>query len=400
MMALGGPGFGEALYKNQLAQKQMEVQEMDLDLKKGELGFKLQDLQERRAAAKQQAIMVGLEKSVERMNGFAGLIQQLGPNFKAGSALDKAIDTEKGILAQYAAMAGLDQNLGQAMADRVRAAAQIPKAPVTMSPGQSLVDPSTGQAVASMAPSPVTMSPGSSLVNPANGQTIAQTAPSPVSLSPGGTLVNPSNGQTVASAPQLPQSTAGKILQDRSLFVNQYGENSPQVRAFDEMSQQGEVKLDDVSGVRKEFTAQSKDFVTVRDAFGKVAAAAKDSTAAGDLSLIFAFMKMLDPNSTVREGEFATAQNAAGIPDRVVTMYNKALSGTRLSAEQRKDFTAQAEKVFKVQLKSHLKNEENYRGIAKRNKMREEDVVIDFIGPYRSAISNGDDNDPLGIRKK
>jgi len=39
---------------------------------------------------------------------------------------------------------------------------------------------------------------------------------------------------------------------------------------------------------------------------------------------------MLDPGSVVRESEFATAQNAAGVPDQVRNMYNKVLSGTRL----------------------------------------------------------------------
>jgi hypothetical protein len=184
------------------------------------------------------------------------------------------------------------------------------------------------------------------------------------------------------------QSPAGKVVQDRQMFTAQYGENSPQVKAFDEATS-SEVKLDDVAGARKEFTTQSKDFVVIRDAFGKVAAAAADPSAAGDLSLIFGFMKMLDPGSSVREGEFANAQNSAGIPDRVVNMYNRALRGERLNEEQRKDFSRQAQNVFKAQLKSQLQNEETYRGIAKRNKMPEADVVIDFVGPYRKASDIG-----------
>ena len=38
--------------------------------------------------------------------------------------------------------------------------------------------------------------------------------------------------------------------------------------------------------------------------------ASRDNSGQGDLSMIFAFMKMLDPTSVVREGEFATAANA------------------------------------------------------------------------------------------
>lgn len=57
-------------------------------------------------------------------------------------------------------------------------------------------------------------------------------------------------------------------------------------------------------------------------------------------------MKMLDPGSTVREGEFATAQNAAGVPTQIVNQYNKAKSGERLAPEQRADFLNQAKEQY------------------------------------------------------
>ena len=60
--------------------------------------------------------------------------------------------------------------------------------------------------------------------------------------------------------------------------------------------------------------------------------------ASNDIALIFSFMKTLDPGSTVREGEFATAQNAAGVPERIINIYNKARSGEFLTDDQRKDF--------------------------------------------------------------
>jgi hypothetical protein len=57
-------------------------------------------------------------------------------------------------------------------------------------------------------------------------------------------------------------------------------------------------------------------------------------------------MKMLDPGSVVREGEFATAQNAAGVDDRVRNLYNRVKSGERLSESQRKSFKGQANKLY------------------------------------------------------
>ena len=82
-------------------------------------------------------------------------------------------------------------------------------------------------------------------------------------------------------------------------------------------------------------------------AFRKINAA--PDTASGDMSLIFGFMKLLDPGSTVREGEFASAESAAGIPTRIVNAYNRALTGERLSAGQRKEFIDTAGVTFQAQ---------------------------------------------------
>lgn len=76
-------------------------------------------------------------------------------------------------------------------------------------------------------------------------------------------------------------------------------------------------------------------------------------TAAGDLSLIFAYMKILDPNSTVREGEFANAQNAGGVDDKIRNLYNKVMKGTRLSDRQRKDFVNNAGVLYNSYAKEY-----------------------------------------------
>lgn len=95
---------------------------------------------------------------------------------------------------------------------------------------------------------------------------------------------------------------------------------------------------------RKEYSDQTKGYQDVKAAYQRVLASQPD--AAGDIALIFNYMKMLDPGSVVREGEFATAQNAGGIPDRVWNIYNKLLSGERLSQSQRSMFSKQAEKLY------------------------------------------------------
>lgn len=79
-----------------------------------------------------------------------------------------------------------------------------------------------------------------------------------------------------------------------------------------------------------------------------------------DMALVFAFMKTLDPGSTVREGEYASARNTTGVPGYVINAYNQALDGKFLNDAQRKSFVETARK--------------NYSGISKQA----EDVAKSF----------------------
>jgi len=70
-------------------------------------------------------------------------------------------------------------------------------------------------------------------------------------------------------------------------------------------------------------------------------------------------MKMLDPGSTVMQGEQATAKNAAGVDERIRTLYNNWASGDQLSAEQRAGFVEASGKIL---LQSQrLQNEQQLR---------------------------------------
>lgn len=95
-----------------------------------------------------------------------------------------------------------------------------------------------------------------------------------------------------------------------------------------------------------DYEQRSKDFYAQRDAFNRISASASNPSPAGDLALIFNYMKMLDPGSTVREGEFANAQNAGSVPQQIQAQYNKVISGQRLAASQRTDFVSRAETLF------------------------------------------------------
>jgi hypothetical protein len=145
--------------------------------------------------------------------------------------------------------------------------------------------------------------------------------------------------------------------------------------------------------LRKEFIgAQAvKDMQNVATAYDKVNKAATNPSAAGDLSLIFAYMKMLDPGSTVREGEFANAQNAAGVPDQILNLYNRARKGERLNDNQRTDFVDQAANVYEAQLGQFNKLKSSYDKIATKQRFDPELVTgaYQFQPPTRKKKESG-----------
>jgi hypothetical protein len=99
--------------------------------------------------------------------------------------------------------------------------------------------------------------------------------------------------------------------------------------------------------LRKGFERDTKTYNDVRVSHRGLESSLGRGDAAGDLAAIFAFMKSLDPGSTVREGEFANAQNAAGIDSRIVNYYNQVKSGTRLSPDQRRQFLETSAGILK-----------------------------------------------------
>lgn len=129
--------------------------------------------------------------------------------------------------------------------------------------------------------------------------------------------------------------------------------------------------------VRKEFLGQAKSYIEISQAYKKIQESAKDPSAAGDLALIFNYMKILDPGSVVREGEFATAQNAAGIPDRIKAQYNQVVDGQRLTENQRRDFLNQAKNVTRSQKDNFDQTLlPFYKGIVQNRNLKESNVLF------------------------
>jgi len=178
------------------------------------------------------------------------------------------------------------------------------------------------------------------------------------------TVLSPASPVTLADGAELRDPTTGRLIATNEKDI---------------APEKPENRFGDITTLRKEFAAETKPFLDVNDAYGRIKASASDPSPAGDLALIFNYMKVLDPGSTVREGEFANAQNSGSVGTRIMATYNNVVNGERLTDEQRQDFVSRADKLYGQAVKTHKKREEQYIKLAKTNGFDPEQVVLDRI---------------------
>jgi len=114
--------------------------------------------------------------------------------------------------------------------------------------------------------------------------------------------------------------------------------------------------LSDVLSLGQKFESVIKDDVTVVNGFRNLKANASLGTPQGDIALIYGYMKIQDPTSVVREGEFATAQNAGGLDEKARAKLNEYIGTGRLTPTQRAELIRSAEATVKSRSKQFNEN--------------------------------------------
>jgi hypothetical protein len=133
----------------------------------------------------------------------------------------------------------------------------------------------------------------------------------------------------------------------------------------------------DATELRKEFNQlpDVKTFGDIDASYRKIEQAAQDASPAGDLALITGYMKIIDPGSSVKEGEFANAQNAGGVPEKIVSQYNAIANGQRLAPSQRADFVKQSKVLYDVHRSRYDEQSKRYRDLATKANAAPDDVT-------------------------
>lgn len=145
----------------------------------------------------------------------------------------------------------------------------------------------------------------------------------------------------------------------------------------------------DIDRLRKGFLKDTSDYALMVNAMGRIQAAARESSGAQDLALIFSYMKMLDPTSVVRESEFDNAVRTGGVPDQIAAAYNQITSGQRLTPGQRANFVRSAQAQLASARRNAQQIESEYRRIALGQGVDPDLVIVSREAPQQTAPAPG-----------
>ena len=182
-------------------------------------------------------------------------------------------------------------------------------------------------------------------------------------------LTNAQTGSALAQAKKLGLESQKAVLELEALKA---GTPDP-AKAFDQ-----EEKL------RKEFQARTKVYGELGTTYSNIESSSKAKSGPGDIALITGFMKMLDPGSVVRETEFATARDTAGLYTRLENSLEKAKGGQFLQPKQREEFVNLAKQYLDSAQKKSGEDKKALGVVVKNYKLNPDNV----FGPETTATND------------
>ena len=143
------------------------------------------------------------------------------------------------------------------------------------------------------------------------------------------------------------------LLKDRELTQKQENDLTAKLQAMSKNIKDEQTRIQSQENLLfKQFDPKVTKFNEIVNAKNKIQASLNKNNSTGDLAGIFAFMKVLDPGSVVREGEFQNAEKSIGLLQKVGIYPNKLLKGDKLTKKARKQFIETARNLFSTEKKA------------------------------------------------
>jgi hypothetical protein len=126
--------------------------------------------------------------------------------------------------------------------------------------------------------------------------------------------------------------------------------------------------------IRKEYQTRTGKYRELDGTFSNIKTSAASANGPGDIALITSFMKMLDPGSVVRETEFATGRDTAGLYANLQNQLQKAKNGQFLNATQREQYVTLSQQYLDASKKRANEEKESLGKVVKNYGLNPENV--------------------------
>lgn len=148
--------------------------------------------------------------------------------------------------------------------------------------------------------------------------------------------------------------------------------------------------------LRTEFDKNTKKFGSSTFAYNSIVAgynnSLKDPASAGvnDIMIVRAFLLMIEPNSVVRESEFATAAKSQGMMQYTKNLISKMKEGAILTQVSRRRFYNAAMGYMRSVKSGYKIQMDRYRKIARSHGINPKSVVVDIFGDRPELEAGGE----------
>jgi hypothetical protein len=144
-----------------------------------------------------------------------------------------------------------------------------------------------------------------------------------------------------------------------------------------------QAKFNNAADLRKEFDKNTKKFKDSIFAYNSIVKGYENSlddpASAGvnDIMIVRAFLLMIEPNSVVRESEFATAAKSQGAYNYTINLIDRMEHGSILTKESRARFFRAAMQYMTAVKSGYQLQEDRYKKIADKYKIDHDEVILD-----------------------
>lgn len=183
-------------------------------------------------------------------------------------------------------------------------------------------------------------------------------------------LVGAQKDLSAIAAGPTPDSPEGKYAMDLQRF--------PQLAAnMKANSTTNKDLLTQENTLRDDWTKQSDDYFRMNNAYNRIKSVGVKPGITGSIALVYGLMQMMAPSIKLQEGQIATVENAQGIDQRTMSLYNDAINGKELNPTLKADLLKTSAALYGSIKKTQDVRNQQFTEVASRQGLDPRNIIMD-----------------------